>query len=239
MYVILICDKLMYTHNDPSEKGHEHFGGIGHGGRMMSNARRGGQDPESLLKSIGLSSGAIIADLGCGPGYFTIPMVSYVGPKGLVYAVDSSKEMLSELRKNLKAANIEADRIKIVEADISRTGIADWSVDFAFFANVLHDIGNISNFLEEAKRILKPHGTAVDIDWKKTETPFGPPFDIGISESDAIQAFKDNGFTYLKSLELDQYHYGLVFQIESKGNRGQIPAYGHSVSGTDLEIPKE
>jgi ubiquinone/menaquinone biosynthesis C-methylase UbiE len=42
--------------------------------------------------------GMTMADLGSGPGFFTIPMAKVTGENGLVYAVDSNLTMLNALK---------------------------------------------------------------------------------------------------------------------------------------------
>ena len=47
-----------------------------------------------------------IADLGSGPGFFTIPMAQITGEKGLVYAVDSNQKMLNGLKENIAKSEV-------------------------------------------------------------------------------------------------------------------------------------
>lgn len=41
--------------------------------------------PEETLSSFGLPPGAIMADIGCGIGYFTFPAARLLGPEGKVF----------------------------------------------------------------------------------------------------------------------------------------------------------
>ncbi|MCL5994556.1 MAG: class I SAM-dependent methyltransferase [Chloroflexi bacterium] len=36
-------------------------------------------------------------DLGCGPGFWTLPLAEQTGPGGIVWALDISQEMLDAL----------------------------------------------------------------------------------------------------------------------------------------------
>ena len=62
--------------------------------------RRAWQDPEAILREIGLTSGMTFMDIGCGNGFFTLPAAAIAGPKGLVYGLDISETALAEIRKN-------------------------------------------------------------------------------------------------------------------------------------------
>lgn len=50
--------------------------------------------PDQTLRKLGIKEGEIIADIGCGIGYFTLPASKMVGEKGKIYAMDISAEML-------------------------------------------------------------------------------------------------------------------------------------------------
>ena len=55
---------------------------------LLSEERAQRFDRYEFLRSIGVDKGKTVADLGCGPGFFTLPLAELVGPTGQVYAVD-------------------------------------------------------------------------------------------------------------------------------------------------------
>jgi ubiquinone/menaquinone biosynthesis C-methylase UbiE len=177
---------------------------------LMSEERREWQDPEAILGRVGVAEGMTVADLGCGPGFFTLPIASIVGARGLVYAVDSHPTMLRHLRRSIEGAGMSRRKIEVVEADVSRTGIPGGSVDVAFFANVMHDIDNKRPFLEEVRRICRSGAAVVDVDWVKVPTELGPPLEIRLSAEEARKILSENGFRVVRSIEGGPYHYGLV-----------------------------
>lgn len=71
--------------------------------RLIYDSRREWQDPAKIAKEIGIVKGIWVADLGCGPGFFTLPIASMVGENGVVYAVDANPIMLRHLRTNLQS----------------------------------------------------------------------------------------------------------------------------------------
>ncbi len=180
--------------------------------RFLSDERRRYQNPLKISKSMGVKKGMTIADLGCGPGFFTMPLASLVGPGGLVYAVDSSTTMLKHLRVSIKRSHASGMRLKVVRADVSRTGIPSNSVDIVLFARVLHDIGKKRVFLKEVKRICKPTGMVVDLDWKKIKMKHGPPYGICLSIPHAKRIIAREGFRFVGTFDAGRYHYGLIFR---------------------------
>ena len=49
---------------------------------LMSEERKQQHDPQTILKEAGVTKGMTIADLGSGPGFFTITMAQMTGEKG-------------------------------------------------------------------------------------------------------------------------------------------------------------
>jgi ubiquinone/menaquinone biosynthesis C-methylase UbiE len=131
---------------------------------LMSDARKKRQNPEIILNSLSVKKGMTLADLGCGLGFFTIPLAELTGETGLVYVVDSDPTMLSHLRDNIAKSGVHRNIIKIINSDVTETGIPKNSVDIAFFANMLHDIYDKTAFFEEIKRICKPTASVIDVD---------------------------------------------------------------------------
>lgn len=180
--------------------------------RFVSEERRSYQNPLKISRAIGVRKGMTIADLGCGPGFFTAPLASLVGSKGVVYAVDSNSTMLKHLRANISESDSYRKRIKIIRADVSRTRIPSGSVDVALFARLLHDIGDKRAFLKEVRRICKPDARVVDLDWKKIRMKHGPPYGICLSKPQTTRIITRSGFRLDRTFDAGRYHYGLIFR---------------------------
>jgi ubiquinone/menaquinone biosynthesis C-methylase UbiE len=180
---------------------------------LMSEERKQWHNPENILKLAGASKGMIMADLGSGPGFFTIPMAQIVGENGLVYAVDSDQHMIDSLKKNIVNLGVNSKVIKFVNSDVCHTGIPKESVDLVIFANVLHEVDNRKAFFQEVRRISKLTANIVDVDWKKIQTEHGPPLESRLSEYEAIQVLSESGFTVVKQTNAGPYHYELIAKL--------------------------
>ena len=55
------------------------------------------QRPDQIMDAMGIADASIVADIGAGSGWFTIRLARRVGPRGLVYAEDVQKEMMTAL----------------------------------------------------------------------------------------------------------------------------------------------
>jgi len=127
--------------------------------------RRKWRKPEITLKDIGLRSGMVFMDVGCGDGFFTIPAAQVVGEKGVVYAVDIDASAIEKLKD--KAAEKGLKNINAEIGAAEETVFCEECADIVFYGRVLHDFRDPAKVLRNAKRMLKPAGTLVDLDWKK------------------------------------------------------------------------
>ena len=111
------------------------------------------RNPYKLLEKAGLRSGQKVLEVGCGPGFFTIPAAKIVGVKGLVYAVDIHPLAIERVKKKIKREGIK--NVKPILANASDTGLADSSIDLAFIFGIRYVAGGLGSVISEMQRILK------------------------------------------------------------------------------------
>ncbi len=173
-----------------------------HGGLML---------PEKILEQIEISEEAIIADFGCGGGYFTIPLAKAAG-QGKVYALDVIRDNLEAVKS--KAELAEVGNIVTVHCNLETLGgskIEDGSVDLVMMRNILFQSQKKEAILEEAKRILKPNGQIVLIEWS-SGSALAPKEGWLLNKDQASQLIDSIGFTLIKELSLDEHHFGSVYK---------------------------
>ena len=122
----------------------------------------------------------------------------------------ATKTMLNGLKENIAKSEVNPNIIKIVNSDVCHTGIPKESVDLVLFANVLHEVEDKKAFFQEVRRISKSTAYIVDVDWKKIQTEYGPPFKIRLSEDEANRVLAENGFYAIKQIDAGPYHYELI-----------------------------
>jgi ubiquinone/menaquinone biosynthesis C-methylase UbiE len=176
--------------------------------KLDNDWRRQTIPPRVTLEKLGLLSEDIVADVGCGIGYFTIPAAEIVSARNKVYALDISKEMLTEVEK--RAENVGISNIVVIETEEYDLKLQDESVSFVLIFNVLHEIDNKERFLKEARRILKPSGRIAIIDWEKKQTEMGPPIDHRLDKQETMEFLKFSGFVVSLELEIADVFYGMV-----------------------------
>ena len=167
--------------------------------------RRKWQNPESILKRIGLKTGQTLVDIGCGEGFFALPAARIVGRAGLIYAGDISTEALETLQRKAEIEKLE--NILISAGAAEELTMCEGCADVVFMGMVLHDFKDPAAVLKKALKMLKTRGTLIDLDWKKVTTPIGPPLNIRFDEGLASQMIQQAGFKVQWVEDNGQYHY--------------------------------
>jgi predicted methyltransferase len=178
-------------------------------GALEDPQRDAYQKPHEVLTALRLKPGEVIADIGAGSGYFTFRFSHFVGEKGKVYAVDVSPDMILHINRRIR--ELKVTNVISILSDPDDPLLADRSVNRFFFSDSWHHIENQTKYLSLVKRMLKPGGEVVMVDFHKKETPVGPPLEMRIARDDLIKQMEKNGFRLAKEHIFLPYQYFLVF----------------------------
>ena len=173
-------------------------------------ARDAYQKPGEVLEALALQEGEVVADIGSGTGYFSVRFAEAVGGQGVVYAVDVSPDMIRHLNRRLRDAGI--GNVRTVLADPDDPLLADASVDRFVIVDTWHHIEDQTGYIAKMKRMLRPGGQVVHIDFQKRDLPVGPPIAMKISRDDLVQQMEKNGFRLAAEHHFLTYQYFLVFE---------------------------
>lgn len=168
-------------------------------------------DPVKNLKALGLRENMIIADLGAGSGYYTIP-VSKIVSMGKVYAIEIQKDYLTTISNKMTEAHIK--NVECLLGDVEKIGgtkLKDGIVDVAIASNILFQIENKDKFINEIKRILKSKGKILLVDWSDSSPVIGPSFDKIVSKNKTREMFEKKGFVWHRDIDAGEHHYGIIF----------------------------
>jgi predicted methyltransferase len=174
-------------------------------------ARDAWQKPDEVLKALALKPGEVVADIGAGSGYFTVRFARAVGDAGRVYAVDVSPDMIRHLNRRLRDAGTRNVVTMLSEPDDPL--LPDASVDRFVIVDTWHHIEDQPKYLALLKRMLRPGGQVVHIDFQKRDLPVGPPASMKIAREDLVKQMEDAGFRLAAEHGFLPYQYFLVFAV--------------------------
>jgi ubiquinone/menaquinone biosynthesis C-methylase UbiE len=112
-------------------------------------------NPRRILKDV-VQPGDVALDVGCGMGYFSLPMAELVGPQGKVIAADLQEQMLAGLRRRAQRTNY-SERIHPLLCSPDRIGLTE-PLDFALAFWMVHEVQDQEAFLKEIHAALKEDG---------------------------------------------------------------------------------
>jgi len=166
-------------------------------------------DPLKNLKQLGIREDMIIADLGAGTGFYSIPAGSMV-PNGKVYAIEIIKDYVATIKNKAKEAHLH--NVECFWGNIEKIGgtkIKDGLVDIIIVSNILFQVDDINTFIQEIKRIMKNGGKILFVDWSE-ESILGPKKEKIISKEKTIELFGKRGISFERDIDAGEHHYGMI-----------------------------
>ena len=170
--------------------------------------RRKNLPAKDTLTALKLETDGSAADVGCGIGYFTLPIAEMIGSEYTVYGLDTSEQMLAEVKD--RVGKKQLSNVSTIRTDEYDFKLEDASVTYVLMANVLHEVSDRVRFLQEASRILTQNGRIALLDYEKNESIPGPPIHHRISRDEAKKLLDQTGFELLSETEFADQFYGIV-----------------------------
>lgn len=159
--------------------------------RFEDPSRAEWQKPEKVIATLGPLDGKTVADIGTGTGYFAFPIAKKAAR---VIAIDIDQRFLDFIEHKKEAqktgANIES-RLTVPGS----SGLKPLEADIALIVNTLHHIDNRIEYLKKLKSAFRKDGMLVIIDFKKEETPVGPPAEMRLADEQVQSELKAAGYT--------------------------------------------
>jgi ubiquinone/menaquinone biosynthesis C-methylase UbiE len=169
--------------------------------------------PDAVIKELGLRDGMVVADIGAGSGLFARPFARAVAPRGKVYAVDISADIMGYLRDRAKE-----EKLANLEVIVSREDdplLPPRSVDLAFFADTTHHIANRVPFYKKMTEGLKPDARVAVIDYPPEASANGwsshQPEEL-VPRSQVIAELEEAGFRFVREWDILPQNYFLLFE---------------------------
>ena len=138
---------------------------MGHQGAswLERGSRRTEERTDLLIANLPLEPDFVVADIGAGTGYFSLPIAARV-PQGRVLAVDIQPEMLEIISSRIVQSGIA--NVEPVLGGIDSPNLAASSVDLAFIVDAYHEFSHPFEMGQGLFQALKPGGQLVLIEYR-------------------------------------------------------------------------
>lgn len=163
--------------------------------------------PEQTVAQFTIKEGQVVADIGCGIGYFTLPIAKAVGETGRVLALDVQPSMVKATSERMAEAGLKHVETSLSEPD--SLPLQDQQVDGVFLSMILHEVPDLAEFLAEVHRVLKSGGQIMIIEWKKEETSFGPPVEERLEQQALADYLAEAGWQQVTIKTINDTVYGM------------------------------
>lgn len=167
--------------------------------------------PSLAVRAAGVHEGLVVADFSGGAGHFARAAARAVGLEGVVWVVDLNRELLPRI-KNLSVAEGWGN-VEVMQGDVSREGgsfLPPESFDFIIAANLLFSLENKAAAVREMRRVLKPRGKVLLIDWQESFGGLGPHPGHVVAAAEAKALAAAAGFELVHDIPAGHYHWGFV-----------------------------
>jgi tRNA A58 N-methylase Trm61 len=172
--------------------------------RLERPSRVAGLKIDEVISKLRLAPGQVVADIGAGPGVFSVPFARAVSPGGKVYAVEIDQIFLDHIAQKVKDQQIT--NVVTVLGQPSDPNLPARDVDLAFFHDVLHHIEDRAGYLKSLARYFKPSGRIALIDGGQEKNP-----ELHFTKEQAKAWMADAGFEPVEEFNLYQNEWFVVY----------------------------
>ena len=159
--------------------------------KLTSPDRDAWQRPDEVVAALGVEVGQSVADIGAGPGYFTLRLARAVGAQGRVFAVE-----------------VEADLIGLLRQRIDEAGLGNVAAILARDADALLPAASCDRILVVDTFHHFPDG----VDFHRRETPVGPPLEHRVAREDFLAAADGAGLAVVEEKTFLPYQYFVLMR---------------------------
>jgi ubiquinone/menaquinone biosynthesis C-methylase UbiE len=174
---------------------------------LVSPERRQAIDTDSLLSALPITPRDVVTDVGCGPGFLTLPLARYL-TEGRIHALDIQQEMLDAVQRSLDAEGLTNAEVSL--STENRLPLDNKALDGALLAFVLQEAHDPDALLCEVQRCLNDNGWIAILEWQKRDMDYGPPVARRIAPDTMDLKLRNLGFQTPERLELNADQYLMV-----------------------------
>jgi ubiquinone/menaquinone biosynthesis C-methylase UbiE len=201
---------------------------------LTRESRQREEDCTTLLKALKVEAGQTVCDLGCGNGFYTLPLAKLVGEKGAVLAVDIQPEMLRLLEDRAKKEKVS--NVRTILGTLVDPRLEPASLDLILLVDVYHEFSHPEHMLRAMHKALKPKGRMALVEFRAEDpkVPIKPLHKM--SKEQILKEIPPNGFRLVEQFDKLPWQHLMFFEKEEGGAKGSgIRGQGSGIRGQEAE----
>jgi ubiquinone/menaquinone biosynthesis C-methylase UbiE len=192
-------------------------------GWLTREEREREEDCQTMVDALGVKSGDVVCDMGCGNGFYTLKLAKLVGKDGKVIAVDIQREMLGLLDDRAKQEKVT--NIETVLGTVADPKLPEKSLDLVLLVDVYHEFSHPEQMLAAIRKSLKPTGRVALVEFRAEDpdVPIKPLHKM--SKEQIMREFPPNGFKLVAEFDKLPWQHLMFFQrddVPDKDKRRRV-----------------
>lgn len=170
--------------------------------------------PARNVEAFDIEPGMQIADFGAGSGAYVLAIAEHLKGDGRIVAVDVQKDLLRRIQTEARSRGFH--NVEVTCADLEKphaVKVSDRMLDLVLISNLLFQLEDKETPMREARRILRPGGRLVIIDWAGSFGGMGPTKKHVVPKEAALTLAQKCGFELLREFPAGAHHYGLMLRL--------------------------
>lgn len=166
---------------------------------LIRPSRAREENTAQLLEALQLKPGQVVCDMGCGNGYYTIPIAKAVGEDGKVLAVDIQQPMLDMLMERVEEAGL--DNVEPIKGELGSPNLPENEIDLLLMVDVYHEFADPEAMLKAIHKSLKPEGVIALAEYRAEDpdVPIKPLHKM--SKNQILKEYTANGFELVREYD--------------------------------------
>lgn len=189
---------------------------------LVRESRQREEDCETMLAALHVQPGQTVCDMGCGNGFYTLPLAKLVGDQGKVVAVDIQREMLLLLKDRSAAENVS--NIELVHGSVVDPQLKPSSVDLVLMVDVYHEFSHPEQMLKAIRASLKPAGRVALVEFRAEDRSVPIKKLHKMSKKQILKEFQPNGFTLVEEFDKLPWQHLMFFERDDSSGNKSTPA---------------
>lgn len=174
------------------------------------------EKPEELLDVLQIKRGDVVADIGAGPGFFSLRAAQHVGPAGKVFAVDVQQEMIDGLRRMREKSGLKNIIPILGSADDPK--LPTNSVDEVLIIIAYHEFSHPAEMMHHIFTAMKPDAQMLIVEYKAEDPNSSVSAPHKMRGTDIIREISSFNFRLDKVLDMIPTQHVFIFRKDNRLN---------------------